>query len=98
MDVTDKKGRVLTIRELSPSAHLDIFEACGANSGNHMWTAMALAVCAVSAIDGVPRPMPLKVSDVKARADELGFDGLNAINEAFRTENIVEADRDVAKN
>ncbi len=81
--ITTAKGRKLTLRELGPAEMLDIFEAAGSNSVNTAWVGMAMLLCSVAAIDGVPQPMVTTKSHVKGLAKLLGNDGMIALNKEF---------------
>lgn len=78
-DVTDAKGRVISVKEMDPADQLDLFEACAKNSTNQAWVGMALLVCSVTAIDNVPVMMPTNPDQVKALARKLGSDGIAAV-------------------
>ena len=84
INVTDSTGRVLTIREMDPADQLDLFEACAQNSTNQAWVGMALLVCSVRGIDGLPWPMPTKPHQVKTLARKLGREGIDAVAKVLR--------------
>lgn len=72
-------GRVLEVERMKPSRMLDVAEAAGMNSANRAWMAMAMAVCHVTSIADVPVPTPKTPDDVKSLADEIGFEGIAAV-------------------
>lgn len=103
-EVTDSKGRKLSLRELDPGDELDLFEACGKNSLNQAWLGTAMMVCSVASIDGTPEPFPRTSDAVKALARRLGHHGIAAIagaqqtGDAPATNDLTKADVEVAKN
>ena len=82
-DTTDSKGRSISVKEMDPADQLDLFEACARNSTNNAWVGMALLVCSVTALDGVPVMMPRNPDEVKALARRLGSDGIAAVAAAL---------------
>ena len=99
MKTTDAKGRALTVKEMDPADQLDLFEACAKNSGNSAWVGMALLVCSVTMIDGLPVLMPRNPDEVKALARRLGTEGITAVAKALETPNAeVSEVVEVAKN
>lgn len=82
-EITDSRGRKLSVKEMDPADQLDLFEACAKNSMNSAWVGMALLICSVTAIDGVPVMMPKNPSEVKGRARHLGMDGIDAVTMAL---------------
>ena len=83
MEIKDAKGRAFTTKEMDPGDLLELLEASGANSGNAAWVRLAMVICSVTAIDGVPVPAATKKQDVVATAKRIGNDGLVALNAAM---------------
>ena len=75
-DVTDAKGRKLSVRIMDPGDMLDLMEAAGDASSNRGFMAMAMHVCSVEAIDDTPVPRPRDKDDIKRMARTLGNEGL----------------------
>ena len=82
-EIVDAKGRRFTTKELDPGDLLDLLEAAGSNSGNAAWLRLAMVVCSVTAIDGVPVPLATTKQDVRQSAKMIGNDGLVALNKAM---------------
>lgn len=78
-EVTDSKGRKLSVRVLDPADMLDILEACADQSGNSGYLLFAMNVCSVQQIDDVPFPMPRTKAQIRAMASRLGNEGIAAI-------------------
>jgi hypothetical protein len=78
-DLTLPDGRKLTVARLTPSRMLDVTEAAGDASVNRGWMAVAMAVCHVTDIDGVPVPMPRDRDEIRLLADRLGGEGIAAV-------------------
>jgi hypothetical protein len=99
MTVTDSDGRRLDVRTLNALDKLRLFKAAGpALSRNEPWLGMALLACSVSAIDGVPVPMPADERGIEALVQRLGDSGLAAVASALRPEPDARAQAAVAKN
>lgn len=81
--ITDKNGRVFETKELDPGDLLDILEAAAEASGNQSWVRLAMVVCSVTAIDGVPVPFATRKADVTKLARTIGNDGLVALNQSM---------------
>ena len=82
--VTDRLGRVLTVRPLGPLDRLRVFEAAGAElSRNDRWLGMALLACTATAIDGIPYPFPNNKSGIEAMVQRLGDAGHAALARAL---------------
>ena len=97
-EVTDSTGRKLVVKEMDPADQLDLFEAAGKNSSNSSWVGMALLVCSVSMIDGVPVPMPSTPDQVKTLARKLGKHGIEAVADALQPTTTAEDVIEAAKN
>ena len=86
-DVLDGQGRRLTLRQLGALDKLRLFEAAGAElSRNDRWLGMAVLACSVTAIDGVPWPMPASKQGVEAMVQRLGDEGIAAVSQALAPE------------
>lgn len=83
--VTDSTGRVLVVKPLDALGQLDLFEAAGENSGNHVWLGMAMLACSVQSIDGTPIPMPNSRQTIRGAVKRLGDAGLAAVRQALAT-------------
>lgn len=81
--VTDSRGRVFDTKELDPGDLLDLLEAAGSASGNSSWLRLAMVVCSVTAIDGVPVPFATQKVDITKLAKQIGNDGLVALNKSM---------------
>lgn len=98
--VTDRRGRVLKIRELGPDDMLNLMETGGGAAGQESWMAYAMLISTVEAIDdepapplGCPKPMFL------AFAKKLGNDGIIAVNtHVFGSGKSPDQDVETAKN
>jgi len=78
--VTDRLGRVLTVRPLGPLDRLRVFEAAGAElSRNDRWLGLALLACSATAIDGIPYPFPNNKAGIEAMVQRLGDAGHAAL-------------------
>lgn len=98
-DVTDSKGRAISVKEMDPADQLDLFEACAKNSTNQAWVGMALLVCSVTSLEGVPVIMPKTPDQVKALARRLGSEGIAAVAAALNPpDKTDDAVVEVAKN
>lgn len=82
-EIIDGRGRKFITKELDPGDLLDLLEAAGSNSGNSAWLRLAMVVCSVTAIDGVPLPLATTKQDVRTAAKQIGNDGLVALNKAL---------------
>lgn len=82
--VTDAKGRVLGLRRLSVLDRLRLFEAAGAElARNDRWLGLAVLAASVSAIDGVPVPLPATKAAIEAAVSRLDEAGLAAVAAAL---------------
>jgi hypothetical protein len=79
-EVTDARGRVLTVRHIGPLERMRIFKACGAaNSRIEQYVGTATLAYAVAAIDGEPVSSPLNETQIEALVVRLGDDGIDAV-------------------
>ena len=78
-EVTDGRGRVLTLRRLTALDKLRLFKAAGPLlAQNQPWLGMAVLACSVAAVDDVPVPPPVTEGQIEALVARLGDDGLAA--------------------
>jgi len=89
--VTDARGRKLSIRLPDAGDQFDLIEIAGAVADNRPWMFRAMVVYAVSAIDGVPLPLPASKDDLKTNARALGDDGIMAVMESLFPEAVAAA-------
>jgi hypothetical protein len=83
---TTSAGVKLGVAEMEPADQLDLLEACGRQSTNPAWVGMALLVCSVRDINGVPEPTPSNPAQVKALANKLGHAGIAAVRSVLEGE------------
>jgi hypothetical protein len=82
--VEDKLGRVLAVRRLTALDTLRLFKAAGpVLAQNQPWLGVAGLAVSVTAIDGVPIPVPTNETQIEAVVQRLGDEGLAAIADAF---------------
>lgn len=81
--VTDSRGRVLALRKMGALEKLRLFKACGVHASNEPYLGTAMLAVYVSAIDGVPVPMPTSDAQIEARVAKLGDEGLEAVGKAL---------------
>ena len=86
-EVTDGLGRRLSLRRLTLLERLGLFEAAGAElSRNDRWLGLAALAASVSAIDGVPVPLPASKAAVEAAVQRLDEPGIAAVAAALAPE------------
>ena len=86
-EVTDGLGRRLSLRRLTLLERLRLFEAAGAElSRNDRWLGLAALAASVSAIDGVPVPLPASKAAVEAAVQRLDEPGIAAVAAALAPE------------
>jgi hypothetical protein len=97
-EVTDARGRRLSLRRLTALDKLRLFKAAGpVLAQNQPWLGMAVLACSVWAIDDVPVPAPASEAHIEALVNRLGDDGIAAIGAALdRT--MAPVDVEFAKN
>lgn len=79
VDTLDNAGRVLTVRSPHALDQLRLFKAVGPIlAQNQPYLGMAMVACSVTAIDGVPVPMPGNEHQIEALVQRLGDAGLQA--------------------
>lgn len=86
-DVTDARGRTLTIHEITALDRLRLFKAVPPHlATNERYLGEACLAFAVTAIDGVPVPQPTNDPQIEAAIERLGNEGINAIGASLKTE------------
>ena len=84
MDVRDSEGRVLTLRRLTALDRLRLYKAIGAVlAENAPYLGMALLAISVTAIDGVPVPLPGSEGQLEGILQRLGDTGIEAVAAAL---------------
>ncbi len=79
-EVVDALGRRLTLRNLTALDKLRLFKAAGSELAlNQPWLAMAVLASSVTAVDGIPLPLPLNESQIEALVARLGDSGIEAV-------------------
>lgn len=85
--VTDRDGRVLTLRRMGALDRLRLFKAIGpVLAQNPPYLGMAMLASSVVAIDDVPVPSPCSETQVEALIARLGDVGIGAVAEGLQTE------------
>jgi len=80
IDVNDADGRLLTVRHLHALDKLRLFKAVGPElAQNQPYLGMAIIACSVTAIDGVPVPIPVTEAQIEALISRLGDAGMAAV-------------------
>ncbi|MDY7525487.1 hypothetical protein [Sphingomonas sp. 10B4] len=80
-DVTDDRGRTITLKKPSPLANLDFAKAAGSGSGgevNQIYLAEIFHLKFVAAIDGNPVVTPGSEGELRALYGRLGDEGNEA--------------------
>ena len=83
MEVTDANGRKIVTKEIDPGDLFNIIEAAGGAAENKQWMRLAMVVCSVTEIDGIPVPMSAEKKDIVALARKIGNSGLVALQKAL---------------
>lgn len=96
-------GRTFSLRETNPADMLDLIEAGGAAASIGTWMRYALLISSVSAIDGVPVPLPVTKMAIRELGRRIGNTGMEALARAHYPEepigsDDVSAEDDTAKN
>jgi hypothetical protein len=79
-DIADSDGRHLTIRRMHALDKLRLFKAVGPElAQNQPYLGLALLACSVTAIDGVPVPVPVTEAQIEALVSRLGDAGMTAV-------------------
>ncbi len=92
-------GKQLLMENLTPGERFDLLSAVGSNWNSAPYIFMAEAVCSVREIGGVAISLPASASELKARANELGDEGVNAATQWLQKHNNYNLpDKEAAKN
>lgn len=78
-DVTDAKGRVLTLKRPGVLAQFRLVEALGESAKNETYLGMVTPLLFLSAIDGDKVPPPAKKAEIEALIQRLDEDGVSAV-------------------
>src|ERR1700733_5701165 len=82
--VDDRLGRRLVVRRLTALDTLLLFKAAGAvPAQNQPWLSVASLAFSITAVDGVPVPIPTSEAQIEAIVARLGDEGLTAVADAF---------------
>jgi hypothetical protein len=82
--VTDKAGRVISLRRVGVLETLRLYKALGPElSANAAYMGLASIAAAVAVLDGVPMPFPANEAGVENLLERLGEDGANAVSAAI---------------
>ncbi len=86
-EVTDADGRRIILRRLNALDRLRLFKAAGpVLAQNQPWLGMAALAWCVTAIDGVPVPVPGNEAQIEALVGRLGDTGIEAVATALDAE------------
>ena len=86
-DVAAADGRRITLRRLNALDRLRLFKAAGpVLAHNQPWLGMAALAWCVTAIDGVPVPVPGNEAQIEALIGRLGDVGIDAVAAALDAE------------
>lgn len=83
VQVTDARGRVITMRKPNPITRLRFIDAMGESSTNRLWVSNVWALMFVAAIDGQPVPAPSNKNQIEALYQRLDDDGIEVVSDAF---------------
>jgi hypothetical protein len=84
VEATGADGRRYTLRGMNVLDRLRLFKAVGAElANNEAYLGIAYLAFAVSAIDGVPVPLPANEQQLESLVNKLGDSGIAAIADAF---------------
>ncbi|WP_234775174.1 hypothetical protein [Paraburkholderia tropica] len=83
VDVTDARGRILTLKKPDVLAQFDLIEALGDLAKNDVYRIMCIPAIYVVAIDGSPAPSPSNREQMRALISRLGEEGFEAIKSAI---------------
>ena len=84
IEVSDARGRALSLRRLNALDKLRLFKAAGpVLAQNPLWLGMATLATAVTSIDSVPVPPPVNEAQIEALVGKLGDEGISAIAAAL---------------
>jgi hypothetical protein len=92
-EATGADGRRYTLRSMNVLDRLRLFKAVGTElANNEAYLGIAYLAFAVSAIDGVPVPMPANEQQLEALVGKLGDAGIAAIADAFAAQEAARPD------
>ncbi len=102
VEVTDKLGRMIKMRDPGPLAQYHIVEVVGSERAkNEVWMGMVMPILFVTEIGGEPAFFPQSYGELEATITRLGHDGLTAVMTEFQKtwggKEAVEKDRDAIK-
>jgi hypothetical protein len=83
-NVTDKRGRVLTIKRPNLLKQFDLLEALGDLAENVTYRIYVTPIIYLTAIDGENIDPPLNRSEIKALIQRLDTDGFEALTAAIK--------------
>lgn len=82
--VTDARGRVLTVKKISPLDRMRLFKVAGPElSANAQWMGMAALASSVVSVDGDLVVKVGRISEIEALVSLLDDDGLEAVGKAY---------------
>ncbi|NHN88861.1 hypothetical protein [Acetobacter conturbans] len=86
IEINCESGKKLTFREITPGEMLDLILACGAEGArNDAYLSVVQQWCSIRAINNIPIPFPTNKQSIRDLADELGNDGIEALEKYFDT-------------
>ena len=87
VEINDSMGRVITMRPINVLDQIRLLRAIGPDqSRNEPYVTLVNFAASVSAIDGVPQPMPTNEKQIDALIGRLGDHGFAAISVYMRAE------------
>ncbi len=87
IQVSDREGRLLTLRRMGALDRLRLFKAIGpVLAQNPPYLGMAMLASSVTAIDDVPVPAPATEAQIEALISRLGDSGIAAVADGLRPE------------
>nr|WP_321985332.1 hypothetical protein [uncultured Lichenicoccus sp.] len=78
-DVTDPRGRVLSLRRATKLEIRRLTRACGAAADSDRWFGEVVLAAQVQSIDGVPVPTPQNADQADLLVARLDTEGINAV-------------------
>lgn len=87
IQVSDREGRLLTLRRMGALDRLRLFKAIGpVLAQNPPYLGMAMLASSVTAIDEVPVPAPATEAQIEALISRLGDSGIAAVADGLQPE------------
>ena len=87
IQVSDREGRLLTLRRMGALDRLRLFKAIGpVLAQNPPYLGMAMLASSVTAIDDVPVPAPATEAQIEALISRVGDSGIAAVADGLRPE------------